>query len=163
MWPTAVGMSGPVLIAYDASPASELALRESAQLLSGMPAVVLVVWKPGLAFEAIALPASSIGLPPAPLDIRTSLEVEERLYEAARSAAEHGAQLAKELGLEAEPLVIADEPDVPIQETIVAVAREREARAVSVGSHAHGPIIGSIARGVIRDAPCPVVVVRERA
>jgi nucleotide-binding universal stress UspA family protein len=52
---------------------------------------------------------------------------------------------------------------IPIQETIVTVARERAAQAITVGSHAHGPIVGSIVRGVIRDAPCPVVVVRERA
>ena len=156
-------MSGPVLIAYDASPASERALREGGALLAGAPALVLVVWKPELAFEAIALPASSIGLPPGPLDVRATLEAEERLYEAARRAAEHGAQIAREVGLEAEPLVVADEPDIPVHETILAVARERDARVVTVGSHAHGPLIGSIARGVIRDAPCPVLVVRERA
>jgi nucleotide-binding universal stress UspA family protein len=155
-------MSGPVLIAYDATPASERALREGAALLAGRPALVLVVYKPGLAFEAITLPASSIGLPPAPLDIRTTLEVEERLYEGAQRAAEHGAELATNLGLQAEPLVVADEPDTPVDETIVAVARERDAQAVTLGSHAHGPIVGSITRGVIRDAPCPVVVVRER-
>jgi nucleotide-binding universal stress UspA family protein len=157
-----VGVNGPVLIAYDASRASELALREAAELLAGRAALVLAVYKHGLVFEAIALPSSSIGLPPARLDLRAALEGEERLFDAARRAAEHGAQLARELGLEAEPLVVADDPDTPISETIVTVAHEHEAQAITVGSHAHSPIIGSIARGVIRDAPCPVIVVRER-
>jgi hypothetical protein len=44
-----------------------------AGLLGERPAIVVVVWKVGLAFELIELPASSIGLPPAPLDILTAL------------------------------------------------------------------------------------------
>jgi nucleotide-binding universal stress UspA family protein len=155
-------VNGPLLIAYDATPASERALRAAAELLAGRPALVLVVWKAGLAFEAIELPAASIGLPPAPLDVRTALESEERLYEGARRAAEHGAAVARELGLDAEPLVVADDPDTPVAETIVGFARERGAQAIAAGSHAHGPIVGSIVRGLIREAPCPVLVVRER-
>jgi nucleotide-binding universal stress UspA family protein len=154
-------MKGPIVIAYDATPASERALREAAALLTGRPAQVLVVWKAGLAFELIALPASSIGLPPAPLDIRAAMAAEEAVYEGARRAAEQAAQLARELGLDAAWLVVADEPEVPVDETIVAVARERDAAAVVVGAHAHGGILGSVSRGVIRSAPCPVVVVRE--
>jgi nucleotide-binding universal stress UspA family protein len=153
--------TGPVVVAYDATPASERALRESAALLPGRPALVLVIWKEGLAFELIALPASSIGLPPAPLDIRAALEAEATAYDNARRAAEQGARLARELGLDAAPLVVADEPEVTTDETIVSIARERDAQAVVVGAHAHGPILGSVSRGVIRAAPCPVVVVRE--
>jgi nucleotide-binding universal stress UspA family protein len=156
-------MSGPVLVAYDATPASERALREGAALLAGRAALVLVVYKPGLAFEAIALPASSIGLPPAPLDIRAALEAEATAYDNARRAAEQGAWLARELGLDAAPLVVADDPDVPVHDTIASVARERDAQAVVVGAHAHGPILGSVSRGVIRTAPCAVVVVRQDA
>jgi nucleotide-binding universal stress UspA family protein len=151
----------PIVVAYDATPAAERALREAAALLAGRPALVLVVWKAGLAFELIALPASSIGLPPAPLDIRAALAAEESAYEGARRAAEQAAQLARELGLDAEPLVVADEPEVPVSETIVSVARERDAQAVVVGAHRHGGILGGVTRGVVRDAPCPVVVVRE--
>jgi nucleotide-binding universal stress UspA family protein len=153
--------TGPIVVAYDATRASERALREAALLLAGRPALVLVIWKPGLAFELIALPASAIGLPPAPLDVRTALEATESIDDRARRAAEQAAQLARELGLDAAPLVVADEPEVPIPDTIVSVARERGAQAVVVGAHAHGPILGSVSRDVIRTAPCAVVVVRE--
>jgi nucleotide-binding universal stress UspA family protein len=151
----------PILIAYDATPAAERALREAAALFTGRPGLVLVVWKAGLAFELIALPASSVGLPPAPLDIRAAMEAEQTLYEGARRAAEQAARLARELGLDAQPLVVADDPDVPVDETIVSVARERGAQAVVVGAQAKSGILGNVPRGVIRTAPCAVVVVRE--
>jgi nucleotide-binding universal stress UspA family protein len=152
---------GPVLIAYDGSRASEHALREAAELLEGSPALVVVVWKAGLAFELIELPASSIGLPPAPLDIGAALEVDRRLYEAAQEGAARAVALARELGLEAEPLVVAEEPEVPVAETLVRLARERDARALVVGAHAHGAMLGRVSRDVVREARCPVVVIRE--
>ena len=153
--------TGPILVAYDTTPASERALREASSLLSGRRALVLVIWKPDLPFELIALPASAIGLPPAQLDVRAVREAGESIYDRARRAAEQAASLARDLGLDAAPLVVADDPEVPVQDTIVSVARERDADAVVVGAHAHGPILGSVSRGVIRAAPCAVVVVRE--
>jgi len=153
--------SGPVLIGYDGTAAAERALRETAELLSGRHAVVVVVWKAALAFELVELPAASIGLPPAPIDVRTALEVDRSLLESASRGAERAAELARELGLDAEPLVVADDPETPVDETLVRVARERDAQVVAVGAHKHGPILGSISRGVVRNASCPALVVRE--
>jgi nucleotide-binding universal stress UspA family protein len=48
-----------------------------------------------------------------------------------------------------------------VAETLVALARERDAQALVVGAHAHGGLLGATARAVIRAAPCPAVVVRE--
>jgi nucleotide-binding universal stress UspA family protein len=150
--------SGPILIGYDGTAAAERALRETAELLHGHRALVVVVAKTGLAFE---LPAKSIGLSPAPIDIRTALEVELSLLEDAQRGAERGAGLARDLGIDADPLVVAEDPDIAVDETLTRLARERDAQLVVVGAHAHGPIIGSIARGVVRRAPCPALVVRE--
>jgi len=123
------------------------------------PAVVGVVWKAGLAFELMERPTATIGLPPAPIDVRTALDIDEHTYEMARDLARQGAELARELGLEADPLVVAEDPDIPIAETIVSLARERDAQAVVVGPHRHGPaLLGSVSRDVVRYAPCPVVV-----
>lgn len=155
--------SAPVVIGYDGSRASEHALREAAGLLGVRDALVVVVWKTGLSFELIELPASSIGLPPAPLDVRTALEVDRRLYEGAQRAAQRAAALARSLGMDAEGLVVAEAPEVPVAETLLTVAREREARAIVVGAHRHGPLLGGNARTVVREAPCPVLVVREPA
>jgi nucleotide-binding universal stress UspA family protein len=155
--------SGPVLISYDGSPAAERAVRESGELLAPKKALVVVVWKQGLAFEVAELPTSTIGLPPAPLDLRAALEFDRRLLEGAQRRAEQGARLAREAGFEAEGLAVADDPDVPIPETLAQVARERDAAAMVVGSHDHNGLLGPISRDVVRLAPCPVVVVRGPA
>jgi nucleotide-binding universal stress UspA family protein len=152
--------SGPILIGYDGTRTSEHALREAAGLLCGGPVLVVVVWKAGLAFELIELPASSIGLPPAPLDIRAALETDRVLYEGAQGAAQRAAALARSLGLEAEGLVVAEDPDVTVAETLLRLARERDAQAIVVGAHPHGGLLASTTRSVVRDARCPVLVVR---
>lgn len=152
--------SSPILIGYDGTRTSEHAVREGAGLLGGRPALVVVVWKAGLAFELIELPASSIGLPPAPLDIRTALEIDRALYEAAQRGAQRAAALARTLGLEAEALVIAEDPDITVAETLLRIARERDAQVIVIGSHPHGGLLGSTTRSVVRDARCPVLVVR---
>jgi nucleotide-binding universal stress UspA family protein len=52
-----------------------------------------------------------------------------------------------------------------VADTLLRLAREREASAVVVGSHGHRGVrellFGSTTRQVIRHAGCPVVVVRE--
>jgi len=150
---------GPLIIAFDGTPAAQHAIRDAAALLGRRPAVVVVVWKAGLAFELMELPTTMIGLPAAPLDVRTALEVDERAYESARDLARQGAELARELGIEAEPRVVAEDPETPIAETIISLAKERDAQAVVVGPHRHGPaLLGSVSRDVVRYAPCPVVV-----
>ena len=149
-----------ILIGYDGTLASEHALREAAGLLAGRPALVVVVWKAGLAFELIELPASSIGLPPAPLDIRAALETDRALYEGAQNGAQRAAALARSLGLEAEALVVAEDRDVTVAETLLRLARERDAHVIAVGAHPHGDLLGSTTRAVVRHAERPVLVVR---
>jgi nucleotide-binding universal stress UspA family protein len=155
-------MSGPVLIGYDGSPASRHAVHEAGALLAGRPALVVVVFEQAVAFELQELPTVS-GLPAAPIDVRTAMEIEDALYERSQRLAEQGAQLAGQAGFEAEPLVVAD--DITIAETLVGLARERDAQAIVVGAHGRGRmseiLLGSTSRDVIRRAECPVVVVRE--
>jgi nucleotide-binding universal stress UspA family protein len=157
---------GPVVIGYDGTAAAERAIRESGALLAGRPALVLVVYKQGLGFELIELPAASIGLPPAALDVRTALEVDRVLAEHSRQLAQKGAGLARDSGYAAaEGLAVADDVETPVAETIVDVARERDAPAVVVGAHGHGALsevlLGSTSREVVRRAESPVVIVRD--
>lgn len=149
--------TGPVIIAYDGSAASEQALRESAQLLAPRKAVVVVVWEPGLAFDLWAPP-----LEPAAIDVRTALEIDRALLERAQRLAEQGAETARKLGLDATGLAVADE--ITVADTVVRLADEKDAPAVVVGPHGHSGIrevvLGSTSRELIRHAPCPVLVVR---
>jgi nucleotide-binding universal stress UspA family protein len=152
--------SGPIVIGFDGSPASEHAVREAAALLGSRPALVVVVWEAGAAYEMMDLPAVA-GLPPAPLDLRAAVEVDQAMQERAQQLAQHGAALARQAGFEAEGLAVADE--VTVAETLVRLARERDAQAVVVGAHGHGVLterlIGTTSQSVVRHAACPVVVV----
>jgi nucleotide-binding universal stress UspA family protein len=157
--------SGPVLIAFDGSSAAEHALEEAAALLGKRPALVVSVWKEGIGFEAVELPTASMGIPPVPIDVNAALEIEQEVKERAQQLAQHGAELARQAGMEAEGLAVADEVEVTIAETIVDVAKKRDAAAIVMGAHGHGrlseALLGSTTRDVIHRAECPVVVVRE--
>jgi nucleotide-binding universal stress UspA family protein len=149
------GQPGPTVVGYDGSESSERALRDAAALLAPRRALVVVVWKEGIALRVIDPPED---LPPAPLDVRTIQEVERATAERAQRLAEHGAALAREAGLEAEGLAVAEEVEVTVAESLVDLAERRGAAAIVVGSHGHGGAIGPISRDVIRTARCPVLV-----
>jgi nucleotide-binding universal stress UspA family protein len=155
-----------VVIGYDGSDAAEHAIREAGKLLSGRRAVVVTVWKQGLGFEVLELPAATIGMPAATLDVRTALEIDRELAESSARVANRGAEIAREAGFEKpEGLAVADDPDVSIAATLIRVARELDAQGIVVGAHEQGVLsevlLGSTARDVIRHADRPVVVVRE--
>jgi hypothetical protein len=67
---------GPVVVAYDGSPASEIALIETAALLAPRAAVIVTVWKEGIGLRAIEPPDH---LPPAPLDVRMAGEIDQAM------------------------------------------------------------------------------------
>jgi nucleotide-binding universal stress UspA family protein len=160
--PAAPQRTGPVVIGYDGSRVADRALAEAAGLMAPRAALVVVVWEAGRAFEA----AWPVGEVPVPImDLRTALELEEEAYESAERTARQGAGRAISMGLSAESMVVADE--VSIADTLVRVARERDAAALVIGAHRHGTLsevlLGSTSREVVRHAPCPAVVVREDA
>src|SRR4051794_41281879 len=126
---------GPIVVAYDGSPASEVALVEAAALVTPREAVIVTVWKEGIGLRAIEPPEH---LPPAPLDVRVGGEVDQAMAERAQRLAEHGALVAREAGLDAVGLAVAEEIDVPVSETVVDVAERRRAAAIAVGTHGHG-------------------------
>jgi nucleotide-binding universal stress UspA family protein len=127
--------------------------------------VVVVVWEAGRAFDLMELPAVSLDLPPAGLDVRTAFEVDQAMYERAQQMARHGAALAREAGLDAEGLAVADE--LTVADTLVRVGRDVDAGVLVVGSHGHSSVgellLGSTSRGVLKHAGRPVLVVRQPA
>jgi nucleotide-binding universal stress UspA family protein len=151
---------GPILIGYDGSEAAERALREGAALLAPRRALVVAVWEAGAAFETVELPTAAVGLPPVPIDIRSAIEIDAAMCRRAQQTAQHGEALAREAGLEAGGLAVADE--ISVADTLVRLAHERDAQAIVVGAHGHGTLsevlLGSTSRKVIRTAPCPVLV-----
>jgi nucleotide-binding universal stress UspA family protein len=155
--------TGPVVIGFDGTTAAERALRESAALLAPRPALVVVVWEAGRAFELMTLPTGALEMPTVSLDVRAATEADKAAYEAAERLAEQGAALASELGYRAEGLAVADE--LTVADTLLRVAKEQDSQALVVGSHGRrglsAVLLGSTSKGVIEKASCPVLVVRS--
>jgi nucleotide-binding universal stress UspA family protein len=157
--------SGPILIGYDGSPIAEHAVRSAAELLGAGKALVVVVWESGSAFELAESYAPVPGEAMVPIDVRGAEEVDHALYETAQKTASQGAAIAREAGLDAEGIAVAD--DITVPETLVKVADEHEAAAIVVGAHNKGRLsklfLGSVSQGVLRRSTRPVLVVREAA
>lgn len=156
----AAGASGPVIIGFDGSSSATGTVRTAASLLAPAPAVVVVVWEAGLGFDLLETPASVI---PAPIDVRVALEIDRSVYDTAQRLAETGAEIARQAGLDATGLVVAD--DGTVADTLLRLSQERQARAIVVGTHGrrgllhHG--LGATARAVAQSALCPAVLIRH--
>ncbi len=152
----------PVLIAYDGSDTARRAVREAAKLFGSRQVLVVTVWEPALAYET-AIAATDPGIEPIPVDVEGAREVEEELHQRARRTAHDGVELAQSVGLQAKGLAVADE--VHVADAIVGLARKRGVAAIVVGSRGlkglRARLEGSTSKAVLKDAPCPVVVVHD--
>ena len=81
----------------------------------------------------------------------------------AQEAAQRAAGPLGELGLSATGLVVAEDPEITVAETVTRLAHERDAQVVVIGARSHGNLRGSTARAVVKTAQCPALVVREPA
>lgn len=143
---------GAVLFAYDGSDHSKAAIEQAGRhLRPGRAAIVLTVVEP---LEAVPFWGGPLAAVPA--------EVAEEVTGRARSVVEEGTRLARDAGFEAESL-LAD--GAPIWTRIVAVAEERDAGIIVVGSHGHTGLsyvlLGSVATAVSQHSKRPVLIARE--
>ena len=152
---------GPVLIAFDGSAAAREAVAAAARLLKPRRTIVVTVWDAGLAYATAGTPPD-VGMTPS-VDPATVLNVDRALHEQAERVSAEGADLARALELDAEPMAVVDAGGVA--QTILDLAHDHEAAAIVVGSRGlsglRARLEGSTSKAVSKRASCPVIVVHE--
>jgi nucleotide-binding universal stress UspA family protein len=143
----------PVLIAYDGSEFANSAIAAvSAELRPGREAVVLTVSEPGKALPFLGVPGVAV-------DDGALEEVLASNKEGAEKVAARGAELAREGGLEARPLVVEGDP---VWRVIVDTAEELGARLIAIGSHGRSGlgfvVLGSVAAAVAQHSKRSVLI-----
>ena len=123
--------------------------------------LVVTVWEAGLA-PVMMSPPDAMGmtyLPPSAEAVATTDAVQ---HDHATATADAGAELARGLGATATPLPTPDSRD--IADTVGAIAEQRDAAAIVVGSRGLGAVksklLGSTSQRLLHDARRPVLVVR---
>ena len=139
----------PVLLAFDGSPAAEAAIADAGRLLGPRAATVLSVWTSLLQAAPVAggIPAYLADLDP-------------RLEEEARAAAEKGLGLARDAGFDAETLVVRA---TAAWEGILEAAEAVDAEVIVVGARGlsalKSVLVGSTSSGVLHHTKRPVLVI----
>jgi nucleotide-binding universal stress UspA family protein len=154
--------TAPIVIAYDGSELARTAVRHAAELFPGRWTVLATVWEPGLAAMPVGT-ADTLGAGTILPDPGTIETVDRMERDHASRVAGEGAELARSLGLVAEPHAVADAVDVA--DTILDLAREQGAAVVVTGSHGisglRSRMFGRVSRKLIAHSDRPVLVVRE--
>lgn len=155
--------SGPVIFGFDGSDLAEYAVRAAGSLFTDKRALIVSVWEAGRAFQVASSPDRAFEAPAAPLDEHEAFEVDQARYDEANQLAQRGADLAREVGFDAEAVAVADAKTVA--DTLIRFAEKFDGQAIVIGAHGGGAIrslvLGGTTRHVTERAPCPVLVVHS--
>jgi nucleotide-binding universal stress UspA family protein len=145
----------PILICYDGSPSAKHAVAAAHATLGHKAVTLLHVWNPPAEFAA-----DSFSLPSSPSG-PSIVELERFAVERAQVIAEEGQQLARQLGLPVEALVVRNE--TAVWSTILDVAAETDAELIVIGTHGatavQSHLLGSVSNAVVHHSERPVLVV----
>ena len=146
---------GPLLIGYDGSDGAERAIAACGRLAGGRPAIVAYVWR-----APIRRTIAGRLFQQAPIDdVRDTFTELDGVFEGwAQETAERGAELAREAGLDARPLVV--EKGNPPAHVLLTLADEHDACAVVAGRSGSGgmarAVLGSVSSALLHAAERPV-------
>jgi nucleotide-binding universal stress UspA family protein len=151
------GMAEPVLLCFDGSDGAAHAIAQASRLLGARPAVVLTVWEPVSCWEPYD-PGAILSAAVAKLG-SDALGLDEIAADLAREKMEHGVELARSAGFDAEGRLAEGKTWKAICET----ARELDASAIVLGarglSRIESALLGSVSTSVIVHARRPVLVI----
>jgi nucleotide-binding universal stress UspA family protein len=147
---------GPLLICYDGSEDAKHAIERAGGLLADRPALVVTVWQPTADLGTFAGYTATA-------DMLNFAELDRAAAEAGGRAADEGVRLAKEAGLEAEPMAI--KAAGPVWKTIVETAHHCDAAAIVMGSRGltgvRSMLLGSVSNAVLHHTERPTLVIHR--
>jgi len=149
--------SGPFLLCYDGSPDAAYAIEAAGKLTGGGKALLLNAWSPPSAFflEGRFIDDETSPLAPA------AEEFDAAAAEEAERTTEEGAEIARGAGFDVEQ--ITKRTKGAVWRAIVDIARERNVRAVVIGSQEmtafQRAVLGSSALTIVSHCERPVIVV----
>jgi nucleotide-binding universal stress UspA family protein len=154
--PSAAHRDGPVLICYDGSDDAKHAIMSAAELLGDRRALVVTVWQPTADLSTFAGYTATV-------DMLNFAELDRAAAEAGGRAADEGVRIAKEAGLEAEPVAI--KAAGPVWKTIVETADRCDAAAIVMGSRGltgvRSMLLGSVSNAVAHHTERPTLVIHR--
>jgi nucleotide-binding universal stress UspA family protein len=150
-----------VLICFDGSDDAIAAVATAGEVVGPRAAVVLTVWEPVTSWAHYD-PATILSAPLSRL-ASNALELDEIARDVAREQAEHGCELARKAGFQAEARVEQGKPWRVISE----VAGELGAHVIVIGARGLGRVesmlLGSVSSAVLHHSKRPVLVVPHEA
>ena len=152
--------SRPLVVAFDGSPEARAAVRAATELMPGRRLLVTTVWEPSL-----IAPPQSLGMSYARPDSEDIEAFDRAEHDGAGTTAAAGARLARDLGAEAEPVILSD--DARVAEVIIGLAERHDAAAIVAGRRGLGAIrstvLGSTSRALLETTRRPVLIVHPHA
>jgi nucleotide-binding universal stress UspA family protein len=144
-----------ILAAVDGSDTSELALREAVGLARDQQALLRIVY---VVDEATIFAAAEFVSP---------VEIEKAWVESGRAALSTAKSFAQAAGIEAETKLLENEAlGWRIADVIVQEAKSWPADLLVIGTHGRSGLdhllLGSVAEGIVRMSPVPVLLVRGK-
>jgi nucleotide-binding universal stress UspA family protein len=144
----------PLILCYDGSEDAKHAIQRGGELLALRRALVLTVWLPTAAL------GPGLGFAPNAVNF---VEIDRAAAEAGDRIAEEGVRIARDAGLDAEPIAI--KACGPVWHTIVEAADRHGAAAIVMGSRGltglRSVLLGSVSGGVVHHADRPALVIRR--
>jgi len=148
----------PLILCYDGSENAKYAIERAAELLSARVAVVLTVWQPAATMGSFAWAGAMGGVADFTELDRAALEINNRI-------AQQGVGIARDAGLQAEPLAVQSAGAA--WHTIVEVAQDHGAAVIVMGSRGltgvRSALMGSVSSAVVHHTDLPTLVIHHRS
>jgi nucleotide-binding universal stress UspA family protein len=148
---------GPLILCYDGSEGARDAINHAGGLFTGRQALVLTAWR------SVAVPGSLGMGGEAAAFLVNSVELDRSAAERGGRLADEGVRIARDAGLQAEPLPVKAAGS--IWETIIEVANRHDAATIVMGSRGvsglRAMFLGSVSSAVVHHADRPTLIVRQ--